>query len=661
MSEGTGKTEVTEKGLAAYRLPIKGLILGIIGMLLAVWIIKIIGPVSGFLPTAETSLMFIILIALITSFLPPKLRLSMEDYVVIFAMIYAAPAVSDGSLFFSLPIWIHTDVYSWLNSMKAQGLVPSWVFGPKELYDLALKGGVSPPWGQLTPWILTGFVVTIAYALAYMLAAAAFRRQVIEVERIVFPVATATYTSVISAYAVGEEAKAPLLGTKRNWMIVGLLVGFLLTAFTEGYLVSRVAPWLPVIPGTTDLSPQLWKAVPGLMLDMYWNSFFPWSFFGFFFPMESLIGISIGAIVTYMILLPLEIRMGLIPSFDMSMSKEDVWFYAFRVEGFKFFFGAVAMINAVVIAYYITGLKSLRETWKENPEDAFGRYRTTAILAIVGILVFLAVGVIFGGFLPAIFLIALDILFLANMFWIRGIGECNLMWSVWAVYFMDALQICEVMGVVQRGVGEVTPMLVGTYAPMMLALETSSMAGVAYMETSRFAFLAKVSPKKVAAALIVGFIIAYFIESIISAQLTFQFGIRHDYFGAWGYGYYIFFYPYRAIHQVDVIEAWYSLSGAAIPFYAFCFILGFALTFARYRWAIPISAIGLAFGMGLDPWSFGYTFIPYLVIKWLMLKLGGTKLVEQVGAPFFAGASAGGMLAAFFAGIAAYYQAIYGG
>lgn len=661
MSEEAGKTEVVEKGLAAYKLPIKGLILGIIGMLFAIWIIKIIAPVSGFGPTGETSLMFIILVALITSFLPKKYRLSMADYVVIFALVYAAPVMDGGSRFFSLPIWIHTDVYSWFNKVKALGLVPSWLFGPKELYDLALKGGVAPPWGQLTPWILTGFVISMAYALAYMWAAAALRRQVIEVERLVFPVATATYTSVISAYAVGEEAKAPLLGTKRNWMIVGLLVGFLLTAFTEGYLVSRVAPWLPVIPGTTDLSPQLWKAVPGLMLDISWNSFFPWSFFGFFFPMESLIGIAVGAIVTYMILVPLEIRTGLMPSFDMSMSKDDVWFYAFRVEGFKFFFAAVAMINAVVIAYYITGFKSLRETWKENPEDAFGRYRTTAMLAIVSILIFLAVGVVFGGFLPAVFLVALDMLFIANMFWIRGIGECNLMWGVWACYFMDTLQICEIMGVVKRGVGEVTQTLVGTYAPLMLGLYTSDMAGVAYMETSRFAFLSKVSPKKVAAALIVGFIIAYFLEAIISAQLAFQFGIRHGYFGAWGFGYWMFRYPYRAIHEVGIIERWYSLSGAAIPAYAVSFILGLLLTFARYRWAIPISAIGLGFGMALPPWDFGYQFIPYLIIKWLMLKLGGTKLVEQVGAPFFAGAAAGGMLAAFFAGIAAYYQAIYGG
>jgi len=61
----------------------------------------------------------------------------------------------------------------------------------------------------------------------------------------------------------------------------------------------------------------------------------------------------------------------------MSFSSDDLWFYAFRVEGLKFFFAGVAMINGAVIAHYITGLKANIENWKKNPEDAFGKWRTT--------------------------------------------------------------------------------------------------------------------------------------------------------------------------------------------------------------------------------------------------------------------------------------------
>jgi len=161
---------------------------------------------------------------------------------------------------------------------------------------------------------------------------------------------------------------------------------------------------------------------------------------------------------------------------------------------------------------------------------------------------------------------ALDLLFLANLFWIRGIAEANLMFGSWAVYFMDTLQTIEAFGFAQRGVGKVTPGLIGTYAPQMILLYSCNMAGVAYME------------------------------------------------------YWILYYPYRFIYQTSVINRWYSLDPTSMPFYWLCFILGIGLTIGRMYFAIPFSPIGFAFGMMLDPWSFGYTFIPFLILKWIFLK-----------------------------------------
>ncbi|RLF17027.1 MAG: hypothetical protein DRN06_04480, partial [Thermoprotei archaeon] len=77
---------------------------------------------------------------------------------------------------------------------------------------------------------------------------------------------------------------------------------------------------------------------------------------------------------------------------------------------------------------------------------------------------------------------------------------------------------------------------------------------------------------------------------------------------------------------------------------------------ARVAFTIPFIPIvaGLTLLMSMEGnMDWGWPFIPILIIKWLVLKLGGTKLDEQVARPFFAGAAAGGLLGAVVSGIGA--------
>ncbi len=658
---------LSEKPAAGYGLPIKGLALGVLGIVFNAVIQTIIGPVSGFGPTGETSLMVVIFLGLITAY-AKKIRLSWEDYVAIFTMTYAASVANAGAGYFAFPLWLHTDAVSWLNVLKSSNAVPPAFFGPKHLYELAIEGGTSPPWGELLPFAFTGFAYTMLLGLALIFAAAPFRRQIIEVERLPFPVATATYSGVLNLYAVGEEAKAPILGSRRAWVLLGFLVGFLLTAFTQGYLISELSTiWgvnIPVIPSEWDMSHDVWKSWRGAIVAFDFSATFPWGFFSFFFPMEALITIAITSIITWLVIAPAEVNAGMIPSFDMSMSKDDFWFYAFRVEGIKFFFAGVAIIFGAVLAHYVTGLRSLRETWKSNPEEIIKDYRTTAMLALFGILVFLGIGAAFGGNLLVVLFTAIYILFLVNIYYIRTIGEVNMMWGVWAVYFIHTVNFAEAVGAFQRGVEPVTMTLVGSFVPMMMLLYTSAMTGVAYMESNRFAFLARVGPRKVFSALIVGLVLSYFIEFALQAQLNFQFGLNSRYYGQFEWGELILGYPYRVVHRTDIISRWYSLddvgSASWLGYYG-GLLLGFLLTLGRFQLNLPISAIGMGFAVAITPWDWSYTFIPFLIIKWLLLKIGGGRLYERLGVPLFAGAAAGGMFAAFAAGIAAYFRFLYTG
>ena len=665
MGESETIAKEVEKGLATYRIPIVGTILGILGVIMAATISTIIGPVSGFGPTAETSMMAIIVIGLITAYIK-RLRLSWEDYVVIFALTYTGPITHGGASYYALPLWTNSEAWAWFNRIR--DIVPSMFIGPKDLYEMALKGATAPPWGALAPYAATGFLFTFIYALAMIFACAPFRRQIVEIERIPFPVATATYSTILNLYAEGEEAKAPILGTRRNWVLLGFVVGFLLTAFTEGYLISTIKPEWPVIPANIPGNPwrtslDIWKTGWVIVAGFQLSAMFPWGPFCFFWPLEALYSVVLAGLLTYLVIVPLEVRMGMIPSWNMETSYGYLWYLAFRREGIKFFFAGVVMAFGAVIGHYITGFKALRETWKENPPEIVGRYRTTALLALFGIVWFLIVGAMFGGHLGVVLINAIYMLFLVNIYYIRTIGEVNLMWGVWAIYFMHTLETAEALGAFRRGVEPVTTVHIGTYAPMMLLLYTAAMAGVGYMESQRFAFLAKVNPRKVFTTMIVGLIIAYIIQYAMSASLVFQFGLNARYYGQFGWGAWIFRYPYRVVHETHVIKAAYSLDypGASSIAYWLCFILGIVLTWGRYAFNIPLSAIGLGFGMALTPWDWQYIAIPFLVIKWLLLRIGGGRLYERVGVPFFAGMCGGGLFAAFFAGLATYFKFLYGG
>ena len=91
----------------------------------------------------------------------------------------------------------------------------------------------------------------------------------------------------------------------------------------------------------------------------------------------------------------------------------------------------------------------------------------------------------------------------------------------------------------------------------------------------------------------------------------------------------------------------YGVKDAALALYCALIGIGALLPILATRIVMPINSIaaGLALleciGANLD---WGYHALVYLVIKWLILRIGGTKLDEQVARPFFAGAAAGGLL-----------------
>ena len=110
---------------------------------------------------------------------------------------------------------------------------------------------------------------------------------------------------------------------------------------------------------------------------------------------------------------------------------------------------------------------------------------------------------------------------------------------------------------------------------------------------------------------------------------------------------------------------YYGVKDAALALYCALIGIGALLPILATRIVLPFNPI--AAGLAISSYSFilanldwGNQALVYLVIKCLILRLGGTKLDEQVARPFFAGAAAGGLLGAVISGVYVAYKAFYG-
>ena len=189
----------------------------------------------------------------------------------------------------------------------------------------------------------------------------------------------------------------------------------------------------------------------------------------------------------------------------------------------------------------------------------------------------------------------------------------------------------------------------------------------AFFESSRFAFLGRVrSIGIVVISIVIGLLIGGIFGSIYEQHLGFGFGVTHRLAADDDY---IFASPSIGPHYLWSFYRYgftfYGVKDAALALYCIFIGIGALLPILATRIVMPFNPI--AAGLAICSFSFisanldwGYQALVYFVIKWLILKLGGTKLDEQIARPFFTGAAAGGLLGAVISGVYAAYKAFYG-
>ncbi len=638
----------------------KAIIVGIIGSIALVLADSILGPVTGFVATAEVSVMTVVILAIIQMY--TNIRFSIAEYVAIYAMVYGAAATFPGWFFWVAAIARHSETPGWWPDYAK--FTPGFLSAPKELLDLAMKGQTAPPYGALLPQFIIGFVLIFVLILISIFGLMPLRRQIVEIERLPYPATTAAFTAVSMAVERPPEEKVPVLGSRRNWLVVGLLFGILATIFTEGYMVSTLFPGAPTLPkyvgDRPDKSGILWGLLPGAVLGIDISNVFPWSFFFYFAPMDALITIAIITILFDFVVTPGLISAGIL-DFDPAMTIDDLYFTAWFVSPYKYHQLGVALLIGGVIGGYIAAYKYIVDTMKDkNPEYDFLSPQMQWIMSFATVIVLTAIGVAIGAPVIPAFVLSLFLVYILQMWGVRGLGEVNLQYT-WDAHASSVVgEAMYSLGLI--GTAEPSSALVG-FTMLGRLFTRGDIGASAFFESSRFAFLGRVNTiKTILIAIIIGLVIGQFGGQFFQAYLNYTYGLTHETFGSFVWGLWVLALP-RARNYVRGGFTYYGPNPEQLVIWLILIVIGAAIPVIRGRvaFAIPFSVIvaGLAVLESADGnLSWGYPAIVILIIKWIVTKLGGTKLDEQVARPFFAGAAAGGLLGAVFSGIAAAIKAL---
>jgi len=118
-------------------------------------------------------------------------------------------------------------------------LVPWFMAPPIDVAKQILYGGVPTPWIDLMPMIVFFWVFTVVYGILMLSIATLFRKQWIDVERVPFPHAAAAYELLVRT---SPERKAWFSGP----FLIGLILGVIVWIPT---LCIGLFPWFPDMYG----------------------------------------------------------------------------------------------------------------------------------------------------------------------------------------------------------------------------------------------------------------------------------------------------------------------------------------------------------------------------------------------------------------------------
>jgi hypothetical protein len=539
-------------------------------------------------------------------------------------------------------------------------IVPWYMAPPIDVAKAIVRGGVPVPWADLMPMIIFHWIYWILWGLLMVSIATIFRRQWIDVEKVPFMHADAAHRLLINVVTTPKESVARR-AVSPFW--IGVMIGFI--AWMPR-LCADIFPWFPDIYG--------WRA----NTCGYGSWYVPAGT-----PLAEVAGLArvgkepLGVAIAY--LAPLHVLFG-------------IWFW---------YLVLLILIQVVVyMGYYtgITGISGCGRIWCGESSVCYGpplKLTPVTIGAVWGLSVFIlilswryirdTVNAALGRMEPsrraefeknepmsyrAIWLFFV-LVFIATMVacMVMGMSLASALLTVINVSMLwfSMMRVLGLSGTYYRKAekgGIMHRLLIWPLAPENYQMDRNYLMSahinmwvadapdMGYAIGGNFfsaflsykmASLTGVSTKSVFKVLVASIVLGTLAAILGFFQAAYTFGLTRIP-GSWG------IQGCNSLVERGVRPDLWNIYPAAEP-WIWHFIVGFIIAailsvlHARYIW-FPLEPVGFVAGLGA---GFEWGFWSYGLIAWILktitLRVGGSKLYEEWGAPIASGFIAGHMLA----------------
>lgn len=581
---------------------------------------------------------FLILLHFILQLLGKKLKFTPQEYLVITsALLLSAAPIGPYVAHWTMNVAIGSRKTGIIESVG--NLVPSIWTPPKSTVLPYLIGG-SVPWNTLLPYLIVWIIGWTLWGYLNLSLSLLMRRFFIEIENLPFPYATPATEFILTF--TGQKK----LNVSKKWFYIIFILGLI------SYLPLAIRIWIPYFPVPVMKGSAYMRNWWFINFYDYLKGVAPWApwamwpipevtALAYLLPLDVLSTISFMHIFSFYILPPIEFSMGIAPPPPPGGFSD--WYSAYkfyaRKVGIKpqllFESGGIWAFALFMVIFNWRYFKNLfTYIFKKPPEDESIEpipYKMQGIFFITVFLLFWALSSAMGVplILGAILIVFTLFLFIA-MFTLRG--ETGL----FTYWFAEPTQI--LYAAVGGGLGfwswpaSENPAAYSTtyWTVMFHSYNMSTQPGTLTLDSYKIAKNVKIKSKDIFLVQLIFIPLIYIIAFVFTAYSSYSLGIERAFKGrpvvtTWSKSWVM-----NVLNEPLQKHAYWAGPGD-LPIFLSAFIIFPIIMLARMK--IPIisyflNPAGLMIYPGHLAKFFGSALIA-LIIKYLVLKIGGSRLYEK--------------------------------
>ncbi len=283
-------------------LTLRAYLIGVVVVVALTLLIHLLGGFTAQFPeTTANSIIFGIFVTFLFSLFAQKINLTRQEYAAIYSMILVSTVFAATWTFTIYGQVIETIGHPEWQEMGLK-YMPG-IFGPidPDLIYPAFQGGAEVPWSA---WLIPMFYwisLSLMICFSGLFLSCILRRQYVDVETLPFPIAT----PIISLTERESFWRLP----NRKYILIGMLICFL-WPYNLASLLNAIYPPLNIqLTGSLDLGPVLWSVLPMAVLSISWSNLAVLAF-GLLVPTDILLTTVVLHFVFLWIVPPIEVAMG---------------------------------------------------------------------------------------------------------------------------------------------------------------------------------------------------------------------------------------------------------------------------------------------------------------------------------------------------------------